>query len=47
MYKIHYFSSKNGEREFVVISDQPTPEINADFCEGNNILDSINDRRCL
>lgn len=41
MYQIHYFSSENGEREFVVISDRPTAEVREEFSGEATLVESL------
>lgn len=40
-YKIHYFSTENGEREFVVISDRPVADVVAEFSGDAALIKSL------
>ncbi len=41
MFHLHYFSSDNGEREFVVISDRPTAAVVSDFADEATLSQSL------
>lgn len=41
MFHLHYFSSDNGEREFVVISDRPTAAVASEFSHDATLSQSL------
>jgi hypothetical protein len=40
-YKLYYFSSENGEREFVVISDRPQADVVAEFSGDAQLTETL------